>query len=59
MNEFIPRSKPLQRIARKSSSLLLQSLKNIIHKKHRLWKRWISTKDKAVLKEYKNSSEPC
>jgi len=24
-----------------------------MHKKHRLWKRRISTKDKAVLKEYK------
>ena len=29
------------------------NLQQLIHKKHSLWKKWISTRDKGILKEYK------
>ena len=53
MTNFIPRSKHFSKNSKKNFQPFNLEFKKIINKKHRLWKRWISTKDKAILKEYK------
>jgi len=53
MTKFIPRSKHFSKNSKKNFQPFNLEFKKNINKKHRLWKRWISTKDKAILKEYK------
>jgi len=51
MNEFIPKSK---HSVMKTKKKFQPFSSELIHTKHRLWKRWISTKNKTILKEYKH-----
>jgi len=54
MNNFIPMgSKRLNK--NKNYQPFTSELKQLIHKKHRLWNRWISSRDKVIYKEYKKS----
>ena len=34
-----------------------KELQQLIHKKHRLWNCWISSRNKLVFKEYKKSNK--
>jgi len=54
MNVFIPKGKksPIK-MKKKISIFFNKELQQLIHKKHRLWNRWISSRNKPVFKEYK------
>jgi len=55
IKQFIPTSKQhrLKFNAKKNFQPFPANLKSLIHRKHRLWNRWISSKNEAVYKEYK------
>jgi len=55
IKQFIPTSKQhrLKFDAKKNFQPFSANLKSLIHRKHRLWNRWISSKNEAVYKEYK------
>jgi len=53
MQAFIPKGNQRSRNNKKNYQPFTAELKQVIHKKHRLWKRWIVSRDVAVYDEYK------
>ena len=53
MYTFIPKTSSGTVIRHKNFQPFNPELKQLIHKKHRLWNRWLSTRDEKIHKEYK------
>jgi len=49
MNKFIPRGSNRFSKRKKNFQPFNTNLQQLIHKKHSLWKKWISTRDKGSL----------
>ena len=54
MNIFIPRGTQHPKRTKKNYQPFTAELKQLINKKHRLWKRWITSLDETVFDKHKN-----